>query len=254
MKTITSIVKAYNSESVSKFNDIMTREEKKLVKAFVNLACDICKILESIREDESLKDYREEYNKALVETGLKGSNYGFSNILKIGKLSSLGKNSWLLSFPNLTSLAIGLAGFESVPACKGIAALEIKTVDKNKTIEQTIESLPTNISSAELREKVNSLKGLPVKPKKAESAEIDTDVKAVAREQITNAVDDCKPVSNETEKVALQLAKVIASYRNDEAFLLAFCVQLQNLKVINTLKACIDEAVKNNKRVDLSIS
>lgn len=253
MKTITSIVKAYNSESVSKFNDIMTREEKKLVKAFVNLACDICKVLENIREDESLKDYREEYNKALIETGLKGSNYGFSNILKIGRLSSLGKNSWLLSFPNLTSLAIGLAGFESVPACKGIAALEIKTVDKNKTIEQTIESLPTNISSAELREKVNTLKGLPAKPKKAESAEIDADLKAIAREQITNAIDDCKPVSNETEKVALQLAKVIASYRNDEGFLLALAVNLQKFKVIISLKREIDELLVNTKRVDLTI-
>ena len=232
--SITSLVSAYNSSAVSAFNTVLTREEKKLVKAFVNLSISIYELIENrIKENENLKDYRNEYNNAIKDNGLKGSNYGFSNILKIGKLSQTGKLSWMLSFSNLSSLAIALGAVETVPSCNGIKALEIIPANKSLTIDETIARIDSNDKSADIREKVNTIKGLPVKSKNDDNLD----------EKSSN--DDSKPVDNSIEKIALQLAKTIAGYRNNESFLLAFGVQCSNLGIANTLIATLNESAKN---------
>ena len=231
--SITSLVSSYNSTSVKSFNTVLTREEKKLSKAFIYLSINIFRLIESrIKEDENLKAYREEYNSAIKDNGLKGSNYGFSNILKIGKLEQLGKLSWLLEFSSFSALSIALGAIETVPSCNGIKSLDILPANKSLTIDQTIEKLDSSDKSIEIREKVNAIKGLPVKLKaeadKAEAEKIES-----------------RPVDNSIEKTALQLAKTIASYRNDESFLLAFSARCYNLGIANTLIASLSESVKN---------
>lgn len=246
--TITSLINRYYDSKVSKFEALITKEEKKLAEAFIYLAIDIYKLIEGrLREDETLQAYRKEMQEAFSKVGLKGSNYTFANMMKIGRIAE-NNLTWLLGFKNLSVLAIGIASFEMVPACKGIKGLEIKPVinDNKTTVQSVIDKIePEKHNAVSLREVVNGFKGIS----KAESQ-----VESKIEPKIEPEIEISKAVDTSAEKHALQIAKIIADYRDNEAFLLAFSVQLLNLKIINTIKASIDDVLKNNKRVDLSIS
>lgn len=255
METITSILTGYNDTAISKFNKIMTRANKDLVKNFVDMAKNLTNFIgKNIREDQGLADYRKEYNQACKELGLNGSNYGFSNILKAGYLAD--KNlAWMLSFNSLSSLTVGLAGFKSVPACNGIKALEIVPV-KGNNIQAMIEKIDPSLDNAQLRETIGLEKGnRPAEDsalKVEKSQEVDS--KPIVTESKQSKLDnDSKPVNNGIESIAINLAKTIADYRNQEGFLLALAVNLQKFKVIISLKREIDELLVNTKRVDLTI-
>ena len=242
MASITSILTSYNNKTVNKFNDMLTREEHKLTQAFVHCSRDVFECVSAnIKEDETLTEYRKEYQSAIIELGLKGSNYTFANAMKIGKLYKE-KLSWLLGFKNLTSLAIALAGIVMVPACKGLASLEVMPAGK-ASLDDTILSLPSHLNSAELREKVNTIKGIPAK--EAKEAKEEKEEKEV--EKITGAIVSAREVlSNPTEtvieKTALAMAKTISALRDNEAFLLAFASQCANLGIINTLLVSLNKA------------
>lgn len=245
MASITSILTSYNNKHVNKFNDMLTREEHKLAIAFVHCSKDVFECVSSnIKEDETLTEYRKEYQSAIIELGLKGSNYTFANAMKIGKLYKE-KQAWLLGFKNLTSLAIALAGIVMVPACKGIASLEVMPAGK-ASLDDTILSLPSNLNSAELREKVNIIKGIPSKEEKIKEVE-EKEEKEV--NSITGAIVSAKevlsaPTETVIEKTALAMAKTISAMRDNEAFLIAFSSQCANLGVITIL---LDKLNKANK-------
>jgi hypothetical protein len=162
MKTISSILKSFSANSLNKFNLVLSRAEKDLSKAFIDICIESFNLIESnIKEDESLKDYRSEWNETFKELGITNSSFTFANMLKIGNIAKKDK-AWLLGFKNVTCLAIGLAAMQSVPACNGIGALEIVTTNKaEKPIAETIKDVPNNLETKELRERVNTLKGMP---------------------------------------------------------------------------------------------
>tara|TARA_R110000868_G_scaffold20477_6_gene86552 strand:- start:3361 stop:4086 length:726 start_codon:yes stop_codon:yes gene_type:complete len=240
MKTISYIVSAFKTASVNKFELIMTREEKALSKAFINICHEVYELIESnIKEDQGLGEYRKEWNEAFINLGLKNSSYTFANMLKIGKVFE--KDSlWLFGFKNLTCLAIGLAGLQSVPACNGIASLEIvATNDPKQSISDRIKEIPNNLESKELRAKVNDLKGMPAKLEKVKEA----------------LPIESKPVHNTLEESALSMAKaLIVNINQDNAYLLAFVTNIVNLNsdYAKKLEDTLFYANKN-KRVDLTI-
>jgi hypothetical protein len=240
MKTITSIVSKFDSTSVNKFNLVMTREEKALSKAFIEVCNDVYILIQgNIKEDEGLGEYRKEWNDVFSNLGLKNSSYTFANMLKIGKIFEK-DSAWLYGFKNLTCLAIGLAGLQSVPACNGIAALEIvSTNDPKKPISERIKEIDNKLESKELRAKVNDLKGMPIKPEKVK------EVMPI----------ESKPVHNTLEESALSMAKsLIANLKKDDRYLLAFVTNIANIdrELSLTLEEALNYANKN-KRVDLTI-
>ena len=241
MKTITSIVSKFDSTSVNKFNLVMTREEKALSKAFIDVCHECYTLIQgNIKEDEGLGEYRKEWNEVFLNLGLKNSSYTFANMLKIGKVFEK-DSAWLYGFKNLTCLAIGLAGLQSVPACNGVASLEIvATNDPKKAISERIKEIPNNLESKELRAKVNDLKGMPAKPEKK--------VEEVAP-------IESKPVDNHLEGSAKSIAMyLIANIKKDNAYLLAFVTNMVNLDsdLAKKLEDTLMYANKN-KRVDLTI-
>ena len=239
MASITSILTSYNNKTVNKFNDMLTREEHKLTQAFVHCSRDVFECVSAnIKEDETLTEYRKEYQSAIIELGLKGSNYTFANAMKIGKLYKE-KLSWLLGFKNLTSLAIALAGIVMVPACKGLASLEVMPAGK-ASLDETILSLPSHLNSAELREKVNTIKGIPAK--EAKEAKEEKEVNSITGAIVSAREVLSSPTETVIEKTALAMAKTISALRDNEAFLLAFASQCANLGIINTLLVSLNKA------------
>ena len=240
MKTISSILKSFSSNSLNKFNLVLSRAEKDLSKAFIDICIESFNLIESnIKEDESLKAYRQEWNDTFKELNITNSSFTFANMLKIGNIASKDK-AWLLGFKNVTCLAIGLASMQSVPACNGISALEIVTTNKaDKPIAETIKEISNTLESKELREKVNALKGIPVKADKV----------------LKPINDDSKPVHNTLEQSALKMAQALISNCNqDNAYLLAFVTNIVNIgsDLSKKLEDTLNYANKN-KRVDLKI-
>ena len=241
MKTISSILKSFSSNSINKFNLVLSRAEKDLSKAFIDICIESFNLIESnIKEDESLKAYRQEWNDTFKELNITNSSFTFANMLKIGNIASKDK-AWLLGFKNVTCLAIGLASMQSVPACNGISALEIVTTNKaDKPIAETIKEIPNTLESKELREKVNLLKGIPVKADKI----------------LKPINDDSKPVNNSLEQSALKMAQaLIANINQDKAYLLAFTANIYNLNQELSARLADEFSVLNkSKRVNLSVN
>ncbi len=240
MKTITSIVSKFDSTSVNKFNLVMTREEKALSKAFIEVCHECYTLIQgNIKEDEGLGEYRKEWNEVFLNLGLKNSSYTFANMLKIGKVFEK-DSAWLYGFKNLTCLAIGLAGLQSVPACNGVAALEIvATNDPKQPISERIKEIPNNLESKELRAKVNDLKGMPAKPEKVKDG----------------IQDDSKPVNTVKEDSAMDLARILLfNCQRDKDYLLAFVANIFNFD--QSFSAKLESEfikINKNKRVDLTI-
>jgi hypothetical protein len=240
MKTITSIVSKFDSTSVNKFNLVMTREEKALSKAFIEVCHECYTLIQgNIKEDEGLGEYRKEWNEVFLNLGLKNSSYTFANMLKIGKIFEK-DSAWLYGFKNLTCLAIGLAGLQSVPACNGVSALEIVATNNPKqAISERIKEIPNNLESKELRAKVNDLKGMPIKPEKVK--------------EVTPI--ESKPVDNTLEGSAKSLAKtLIANIKQDSNYLLAFATSVCNADQDVSIWLEVELIrINKNKRVDLTI-
>lgn len=213
MKTISSILKSFSANSLSKFNLVLSRAEKDLSKAFIDICIESFNLIEgNIKEDESLKAYRQEWNDTFKELNITNSSFTFANMLKIGNIASKDK-AWLLGFKNVTCLAIGLASMQSVPACNGISALEIVTTNKaDKPIAETIKEISNTLESKELREKVNALKGIPVKIKPD-----------------TGITENSKPVNTIKEDSAMDFARILLfKCQKDKEFLLAFVASVFN--------------------------
>jgi hypothetical protein len=216
--------------------------------------------LANLKETETLQEFRTYYNNSLETNGVTGSNFGFSNAIKIGYLLTHGFSSWVINFPNLTALATALAVFKMVPACKGIASLEVIPV-KEKTLEKQIETVPNTLSKIELREAVNNAKGIPNR-KKSEPEPVDDIETEDETEDETEEYSEpepvkpvkpveCEPVHTEPEYSALSLAMVLNKHRNNEDYLLAFARQCFNLKIGLTLLSAFNEVNQSSKTISL---
>ena len=250
MKTISSILKSFSANSLNKFNLVLSRAEKDLSKAFIDICIDTFDLIESnIKEDESLKEYRAEWNDTFKELGITNSSFTFANMIKIGNIAKKDK-AWLLGFKNLTCLAIGLASMQSVPACNGVGSLEIVTTNKaEKPIAETIKDIPNNLETKELRERVNTLKGMPTLSDRNEKAFKEKEQKA-----LENKALESSPVHNSKEQSAYNLAMELkrqCDISND--YLIAFCAHIFNVDQDFSIKLCDQLTMVNkSKRYDLS--
>lgn len=236
VKSISSIVNVF--ANLNEKSELVIGKQLQLqAHGFIEMAISLVDRIENtITENDTLADVRKEYNECLLSVNLKGSNYGFSNVLKIGNIAKKNK-PWLLGFKSLTALAVGLGAFSSVPSCKGIAALEIMAA--KGTVDDQIKKIDNSLANEQIREIVNTAKNIPNKPKIDDSKAVDT------------VFTESKAVDTVEEKSALTVAKIINSNRDNEAFLIAFCADCFNLGCLNQLAEQIEKTKKNVKSVSL---
>lgn len=238
VKSISSIVSKFATINQSS-ESMINKQLQRIAHAFIDMATSLVDgIQETLSEDETLAESRKEYNQALLESGLKGSNYGFSNVLKIGNIAKKNK-AWLLGFQSLSALCVGLAAFSSVPSCKGIGALEIITADKNKTVDDMVKGINNSLPVDQIRSAVNEVKGIPSKAKVESIEKVESLVK---NESAIQPI-----VDNTIEKSALYLAKAINANRDNKEFLLAFSVSCFNLGCIDKVLNALNEQAKNGR-------
>ena len=238
VKSISSVVAAFakvNDSSESMINKQLQRISHAFIDMSINL---VDGLQESLTEDETLAEPRKQYNQALIDCMLKGSNYGFSNVLKIGNIAKKNK-AWLLGFQSLSALCVGLAAFSSVPSCKGIGALEIITADKNKTVDDMVKGINNSLPVDQIRSAVNEVKGIPSKAKIESTDKVESLVK---NESTIQPIAD-----NAVEKSALYLAKALNANRDNKEFLLAFSVSCFNLGCIDKVLNALNEQAKNGR-------
>lgn len=245
VKSISAIVGVF-AKLNEKSELVIGKQLQLQAHGFIEMAISLVDRIENtITENDTLADIRKEYNECLLSVNLKGSNYGFSNVLKIGNIAKKNK-PWLLGFKSLTALAVGLGAFSSVPSCKGIAALGIMAV--KGTVDDQIKKIDNSLANEQIREIVNTAKNIPNKPK------ID-DPKAVKPVDSVKPVDtvftESKAVDTVEEKSALAVAKIINSNRDNDAFLIAFCADCFNLGCLDKLAEQIEKTRKNVKSVNL---
>ena len=230
---------------VSKFASVnsdceanIASQQRKILLAFCILSEDLFNYsMANLKETETLQEIRNYYNNSLESNGVKGSNFGFSNAIKIGYLITKGNSLWVINFENLTSLCTALGAFKMVPSCKGIASLEVIPV-KEKTISEQVEKVPNTLTKVELREAVNDAKNIPnrKKPEPVNETEDETEDETVPVKSAESV-----PVHTKPENSALALAMVLAKNRSNDDYLLAFARQCFNLKIGQVLMACFNE-------------
>lgn len=240
VKSISAIVSNF-AKLNEKSEVIISKQLQRVSHGFIEMSiCLVDRIEQTLREDELLADTRKQYNDALLAAMLKGSNYGFSNVLKIGNIAKKNKE-WLLGFNSLSALCVALAAFTSVPSCKGIAALEIMPVDKHKTVDGMVREIDNTLAVDQIRDTINTAKGIPNKEKTKDESAPKKDESTLAKP------NESAPVHTAKETTALSMATVIAVKKHDKDFLLAFVRQIFNAKADKEFLAAVDEVKMSNR-------